>query len=113
MPISTIGNTSALAVRLRRGGSDAPDAPASAAPEAPAAGSGDEAVTRAMNEVNRMLDPLARGLQFSIDESTGKRIVQLVDNATNEVLRQLPSREMLAIARALDRVQGILFSAKA
>ena len=55
-----------------------------------------------------MLDPLARGLQFSVDVTTGKTIVKLVDKETNEVIRQMPSREMLAIARALDRVQGLL-----
>jgi flagellar protein FlaG len=68
---------------------------------------------RAIGAVNQMLDPLARGLQFSLDESTGTTVVKLVDKETNQVLRQIPSKEMLSIARALDRVQGLLVNAKA
>jgi flagellar protein FlaG len=70
-------------------------------------------LARAIGAVNLMLDPMARGLQFSVDESTGTTVVKLVDKETNEVLRQIPSKEMLSIARALDRVQGLLVNAKA
>jgi flagellar protein FlaG len=70
-------------------------------------------LARAIGAVNLMLDPMARGLQFSVDESTGSTVVKLVDKETNEVLRQIPSKEMLSIARALDRVQGLLVNAKA
>jgi flagellar protein FlaG len=70
-------------------------------------------LARAIGAVNLMLDPLERGLQFSVDESTGTTVVKLIDKETNEVLRQIPSKEMLSIARALDRVQGLLVNAKA
>ncbi|QSI75311.1 flagellar protein FlaG [Niveibacterium microcysteis] len=65
-----------------------------------------EAVERAMQEVKKAVDPMARNLQFSIDEDTGRTIVRIVDTATKEVIRQIPSEEVLAIAKALDRMDG-------
>ncbi len=38
----------------------------------------------------------------------GKVVVQVVDARTQTVIRQMPSEELLAIAKALDRVQGLL-----
>jgi len=70
-------------------------------------------VNRAVDVVSRMLSPLARGLEFSVDGETGETVVRVVDTATREVVRQIPTPEMLAIARALDRVQGLLINAKA
>ncbi len=110
MPIQTIGNIGPLALRSNR---DGPEAPASRSAPSPVEQADDDALARAVEAVNKMLDPMARGLQFSVDASTGKTVVKLVDKETNEVLREMPSREMLAIARALDRVQGLLFDGHA
>ena len=71
---------------------------------APAGGS----VARAVDAVNQMLSPFARSLQVSQDPESGETVVQVIDRSTNQVLRQIPPNEMLSIARALDRVQGLL-----
>lgn len=52
-------------------------------------------------------------LEFSIDEDTGTSIVKIVDKETEEVIRQIPSEEMLSIAKALDTIKGLLFHQKA
>jgi flagellar protein FlaG len=72
----------------------------------------ESSVQRAVSVVSEMLSPLARGLEFSVDEG-GEMVVRVIDRGTNEVLRQIPSREMLAIARALDRMQGLLIRERA
>lgn len=113
MPIQTIGSSVAPAPRGTRFESNATAAPARRPDESRAQPEGIAALGRAIEAVNEMLDPMARGLQFSIDESTGKTVVKLVDKETNEVLREMPSREMLAIARALDRVHGLLIDGQA
>ena len=38
-------------------------------------------------------------VQFSIDEKTKRIILQVIDNRTNEVIRQLPPEESLKIAQ--------------
>ncbi|MCU0870215.1 MAG: flagellar protein FlaG [Burkholderiales bacterium] len=52
-------------------------------------------------------------LQFSIDEQSGETVVKVVDADTDEVIRQIPSEEMLALARNLQRMEGLLFDGKA
>jgi flagellar protein FlaG len=113
MPIQTIGNAGTVALVPTRGASDTPEVRATqSAGPAPASPANDP-IARAIDAVNRMLDPMARGLQFSVDQATGETVVKLVDNETGEVLREMPSREMVAIAHALDSVKGILIRAKA
>ncbi|OQA33330.1 MAG: flagellar protein FlaG [Betaproteobacteria bacterium ADurb.Bin341] len=72
-----------------------------------------EQLENAVEAVQKFIEPLASNLQFSIDEETGIRIVKVVDAATKEVIRQIPSEEILQIAKALDRLQGLLFQQKA
>lgn len=68
---------------------------------------------QAMEAANAALRAIATDLEFSLDPSTGKTVVRVIDNGTQQVIRQFPSEEMLAIARAIDRFQGLLFRDKA
>jgi flagellar protein FlaG len=56
----------------------------------------------------------SNNLEFSIDDTTGQTVVKVVDSSTKELIRQIPSEEMLAIAQALDgEIKGLLVSNKA
>jgi flagellar protein FlaG len=59
-------------------------------------------VEAAVKDAKDALGPAKDDLEFSIDDKSGKVIVKLVDTSTKEVIRQFPSKEMLAIAEALD-----------
>lgn len=72
-----------------------------------------EQVEQAMDEVRKAISPVARDLLFSIDEDTGRTIVKVVDASTDEVIRQIPSEEIISIAKALDKLQGLLVEQKA
>lgn len=52
-------------------------------------------------------------IQFSTDDSTGQTVVKVIDKSTQEVLRQIPSKEALEIAQALDRFKGLLVKQQA
>lgn len=67
----------------------------------------------AVKTTNKFLQALAQNLQFSIDKDTEKVVVKLVDVSTKEVVKQIPPEEMLAIAKALDKLQGLLIREKA
>ena len=67
----------------------------------------------AIDKVQDVTKTLANELKFSIDEDSGQTVVKIVDTATDEVIRQIPSKEMLAIAKALDQIQGLLIKQKA
>ena len=72
-----------------------------------------EQVQQAMEDVRNAIAPVAQDLLFSIDEDTGKTIVKVVDASTDEVIRQIPSEEIISIAKALDKLQGLLVEQKA
>jgi flagellar protein FlaG len=63
--------------------------------------------------VKQVVEQVAQNLRFSVDESTGRTVITVTDAATREVIRQIPSEEMLAVARALDKLQGLLLHKEA
>lgn len=68
---------------------------------------------QATEMINRAMRSMSRGLQFSVDQSTGKTVVRVVDQDTEEVIRQIPSEEVMKIASEIDRFQGMLLRQKA
>lgn len=67
----------------------------------------------AVSAINAFLKPVSNNLEFSIDEGSGRTVVKLVDTETNTVLRQYPTKEALAIAKNIDRFQGLLINTEA
>lgn len=72
-----------------------------------------EELQGAVDAVNNFVSSINDSLHFSIDEDTGKTIVKVIDATTKEVIKQIPSEEMVAIAKALDKLQGVLVQQKA
>jgi len=77
-----------------------------------------EIVNRVVHQLETQSQSLRRDLQFSVDDSTGRVIVTVTDSETNEVIRQIPSEELLALSRHLadavdDDVSGFLFESEA
>ncbi|HEY9192422.1 MAG TPA: flagellar protein FlaG [Methyloversatilis sp.] len=70
-------------------------------------------IEKTVDEIRRHIEPVAQNLLFTIDKDTGKTIVRLIDSSTKEVLRQIPSEELIAIARALGKGQSGLIERKA
>lgn len=66
-----------------------------------------------VDAINQFLKPVASNIEFSIDESSGRTLVKVVDTETNTVIRQTPTKEVLAIAKELDKLQGLLIRDKA
>ena len=70
-------------------------------------------VEEAAKTVNEFLKPIYNSINFSLDEDTGITVVKVIDVATKEVIRQIPSEEMLVIAKAIDQMKGLLVQQKA
>ena len=70
-------------------------------------------VEQAVERANRQIASLAPSLEFEIDPDTSAVVIRLVDRNDQSVLRQVPSPEMLAIARALERMQAMLVRVRA
>jgi len=67
----------------------------------------------AMKEVQEQVRNSAQNLQFSLDDETGKTVVRVVDAENGEVIRQIPSEELMAIAKSIGQMQGLLLRQKA
>jgi flagellar protein FlaG len=73
-----------------------------------------EQVQRAVESMKELVQAKApNSLSFSIDDESGKTIVRVSDAQTGEMIRQIPSEELLEIARSLDKMQGMLLQQKA
>jgi flagellar protein FlaG len=73
----------------------------------------DEQVAQALEQIKDALGNMTQDLNFSIDEETGKTVVKIIDTASQEVIRQFPTEDAIAIARSLDKMSGLLFNDKA
>jgi flagellar protein FlaG len=70
-------------------------------------------LTESVAKLNQAVKMMASNLQFTVDEETGIDVVKVVDIESKEIIRQFPSEEAIAIAKALDQFRGMLVSDKA
>ena len=61
-----------------------------------------DAAETAMKDIQHFISSQARSVRISKDETSGHMIVQLVDPDTGEVIRTLPSEELLRLARSFE-----------
>ncbi len=62
----------------------------------------------AVKELSEGAQNTQRSLEFSIDESSGRTVIKVVDKITQEVIRQIPEEEVLALAARLEKGTGRL-----
>ena len=74
---------------------------------------GKEELADALKSINSALQDRSPGLEFSIDRDGDRSVVKVVDRDTQEVIRQMPSREAIDIAKALDKLHSIMAKATA
>lgn len=60
-----------------------------------------ETLSSAIHLINERVQNLQRDLVFSVDEDTGKDVVTILDAKSSKVIRQIPSEEMLELAKNL------------
>ena len=107
MPLGNIGKP----------GRTAAVAAATPAAEPPAISTGDHEhdapqIDAAIAAANRSMQNVATNLQFEKDLTSGKVVVRVIDTDTQQVLRQMPSEEMLAMGKALERLKGLMIHLK-
>lgn len=68
---------------------------------------------RATEQLQHRMQLIAPDLQFTLDKESGRTVIKVTDQATNELIRQIPTEEVLRINKELDRFQGLLLNRKA
>ena len=67
----------------------------------------------AVKMLNQQLSSTKRGLGFQIDEAVGGPVVTVRSAESGEVVRQIPNEVVVRVAHNIEKVKGLLFSAKA
>jgi len=73
-----------------------------------------EQLKSVVDNINKTMRQSNRSLEFTMDADSKQQLVRLVDTETGDVIRQFPSKEAMAISRAIDQFQqGLLLNQKA
>ena len=76
---------------------------------APRAVGADEFIAAAQRQAaSRATNSLNSKVQLSIEPQSGEPIVRVVDPESGQIIRQIPTEELLELRRVLDRVAGLL-----
>jgi flagellar protein FlaG len=117
MSVPTVGkSSSALVVQPGPGGqaksTGAPETLKSVSQPSPQPSQAD--IQKAFQAIKEKLSSLTSdNLQFSVDNSSGEVVARITDSQTGALIRQIPSKEALAIAEELDRLRGLLVQQQA
>lgn len=65
-----------------------------------------DAVKAVAKTGNAMLQAASRSLSFQIDDTTKQVVVKIVDSKTGELVRQIPTVEMLDFMRRMRELEG-------
>lgn len=66
-----------------------------------------------VKQLNDYAQIVQREVQFSIDKDSGLTVVKVIDSKTKDLIRQIPSEEVLSLDRRLAQGDGLVFRAKA
>src|SRR5574343_487114 len=118
MSIQSIGNSTAIlgtglsitndSQGTTRTSSPSQTAAAGAAAQSAQGQTSPQQVQDAVKNMNDFVRGINSSLNFSVDKDSGETVVKVVDLDTKEVIKQIPSEEMLSIAKALDKLKGLL-----
>ena len=70
-------------------------------------------LSQAVSHLNAYVQQVRRELQFSIDAQTGVVVVKVLDASSDKVIRQIPPQDVLDLAHSMERIDGLIFRARA
>ncbi len=70
-------------------------------------------LSSAVQKINDFIRIMERDLEFRVDEETARTIVTVRDGETGEIIRQIPSEEVLRLAENLEEARGLLVKTEA
>ena len=72
-----------------------------------------EVVAKAAEQIQNFVNSMGRNLSFSIDSTTGYHVVRVTNPETGDVVRQLPTEELIRIAQSFAQLNAALVHQKA
>lgn len=72
-----------------------------------------QAAEKAMLDIEHFISSQQRSLRVSKDTASGHMVVQIVDPSSGEVIRTLPSEELLRLARTFETLGNVMVNQRA
>lgn len=72
----------------------------------------DKALEKTLEEVNKKLKPAKKRAEFSYYEPTNSVSIKILDEETNEVIREVPSEDRLKLAEKMMKMAGLILDEK-
>jgi flagellar protein FlaG len=69
-----------------------------------------KAIEQTIAKIREAIGPANASLKIEIDPDSDRIIVKVLDDQSGELIRQIPSQEMVEIAKRLDTMQGIFIT---
>lgn len=67
----------------------------------------------ALNDVQERMDQMGTNLQFAMDKVAEDIVVKVTDKESGELIRQIPSEDVVKLRKKLEELSGLLFDEKA
>ncbi len=65
-------------------------------------------LTKAVDHLNALAQQVRRELRFSVDESSGRVVITVLDAESDEVVRQIPPEQVMSLVQTLQSAGGSL-----
>ena len=67
----------------------------------------------ALDEVQARMDQMGTNLQFAMDKVAEDIVVKVTDKESGDLIRQIPSEDVVKLRKKLEELSGLLFDEKA
>lgn len=71
-----------------------------------------EQLKQMAEQMDSFIGSFNRGLKFRVDEDSGRNVVTVVDNNSGDIIRQIPTEELLQVISRLAEASGGLIDVK-
>ena len=67
----------------------------------------------AVSDIQDFVQSVRRDINFQLDDSSGRVVVNVTEASSGDVIRQIPSEEALRLSENLSEIRSLLFEAEA
>jgi flagellar protein FlaG len=65
-------------------------------------------VAKAAERLNELMSSRQRTLRFRVDQGSGRTVIMVINEATKEVIRQIPPEELLQLQQNLEQLGSMI-----
>ncbi len=72
-----------------------------------------ETLAAAVSDMQNFVQSVQRDINFNVDDSSGRVVINVTEAISGEIIRQIPSEEALRLSESMSEIRSLLFKAEA